>query len=316
MTSYVLCPGGIVGPGPQALHQLAEYGAQRGLGTKLYYYGEGGATPPAYRNYQVDITTELRDHADNVVVVPEVLPESFQVLQQSKRVMWWLSVDNFAAVNHNIARRDGSAFGRGPLDFVYAPDQRVLHVAQSEYARLHLLMNGVEAISLVSCPPPADCDRYLSYKATMKKDRVAVNTAAGGGFCRALIDATQDLINWIDTTDLDGAGLADAIGTSKIYADFGDHSGLPIQPMLAALAGSVIITGSRGAAANEVDLPIKRKYVLNEASPDALARAAVLIVKVLADSRAYASDFAAYRRWIERLPGTFDKQAQDLFDQV
>lgn len=47
---------------------------------------------------------------------------------------------------------------------------------------------------------------------------------------------------------------------AKVYIDFGSHPGKDRIPREAALSGCVVITGKRGAAANDIDINIPAEF--------------------------------------------------------
>jgi hypothetical protein len=314
MTLYVTCPADTIGPGPEALHQLAHHALALGYDAQMYYYDGSATIPAAYRGYQVRVATTVLDKADTIVVVPEVEPELLRAVNRGRRLMWWLSVDRFMAAGRLAADRGLSAYGRGPLDFVYDPGFRTVHVAQSEYARLHLMMQGIEAPMLGGYV--ADLDRWKALKSKPKADRIVYTAPEESRFMPALIEATKDMFKWVSTAGLTESELAALLGSSKVYADFGRHIGLPTLPMCAAMAGCVVLTGSCGAAANEIDLPIRRKFVFNESSADTMARVVVSVYKAFADHRGTVAEFSSYHRWIERQEYVFSKQLSGLLSSL
>lgn len=67
-------------------------------------------------------------------------------------------------------------------------------------------------------------------------------------------------IKWIPIQKMQPKEIAALMSVSKVYIDFGNHSGKDRLPREAAVNGCCIITGKKGAAKNAVDIPILFHY--------------------------------------------------------
>ena len=209
----------------------------------------------------------------DVVIAPEVALKDLCALRGPVRVLWWLSVDNA----YWRPRRDQLYDQLGPrlLDLVDAaarrrlhallrsPGQRdILHAAQSEYARLHIrrvldlepLMLTDFLTDLTTLAAPAGFE--------MKARCVVYNPAKG-------LPATQRVIRTLDGVTtfqpikaLTHAETIELLKGSLIYLDLGSHPGRDRLPREAAVAGCIVLVGRRGAAANDIDIPIPDEYKL------------------------------------------------------
>ena len=56
--------------------------------------------------------------------------------------------------------------------------------------------------------------------------------------------------------------VEDCLSQAKVYIDFGGHPGKDRIPREAALCGCCVVTGRRGAAGNDVEVPINQSYKL------------------------------------------------------
>ena len=54
------------------------------------------------------------------------------------------------------------------------------------------------------------------------------------------------------------------VRSAKVYIDFGNHPGKDRIPREAAIGGCIVITGKKGSAAFEEDVPIPNKYKFDE----------------------------------------------------
>jgi hypothetical protein len=95
---FVVCPANYATGGPLLLHQLAFKLVQKGLNAKMFYiHAKEGESPvhDFYREMNVPYTTQMEDSTQNTLIIPEVFTSLLFKYPQSKKVIWWLSVDNF-----------------------------------------------------------------------------------------------------------------------------------------------------------------------------------------------------------------------------
>jgi hypothetical protein len=303
---FVTCSPDFVTGGPEALHQLVHKAAVLGYDAQMVYLpNRPGPAIDAYSSYGVARAVQIADAPGSVVVVPEVFPQLLGALQHARRVVWWLSVDN--ALNSERQRLDHAGLGDDPWRFEqsYAPSSGYLHLAQSEYARLHLADHGASPLMLTDYLSPeilATSDQML---ATPKRDVVLYNPRKGFEFTSRLIEASQDTLDWQPIVGLTPAGVAELLASSKVYVDFGQHPGRDRIPREAAMAGCCVITGSRGSAGNGVDIPIPQHYVFDETNPGAVVGIVETIRRCMADFTAVQAEFDSYRRWIASQEAVF-----------
>lgn len=235
----VLCPSNTVTGGPEALHQLVHTvnRIRPNFGAICYTpFEEPFEVPEAYHQYNVPVIRKDQIPADAVVVFPEIYPHLFPLFPQRK-AFWWLSVDNHGS------------HGSGPLDSAW------LHLAQSEYARQHVIAAyGKEPQMLTDYINP----RYINSSKVERFQRVAVNPVKGG-----------DQIDKIDVKsvrlyNMSRDQVQRELENSMVYVDFGHHPGRDRFPREACLSGAVVFTNRVGAANNDVDIPIDPWFKFND----------------------------------------------------
>ena len=277
---YVCCISKSASGGPELLHQFASYLISRGVKTYMYYgvYSEGDdPVHDNYRHYHVPVTYNIQDSDINVIIVPETVTFRLYTLQLNKirKIIWWLSVDNFYSSicsTYKILKED--ALKRKYIKFFsFDRDTEIEHWAQSEYARQFLEFNGIPArdikmvtdyINLVFLDDlVASKSRYHEEMTVDKENIVLYNPNKGMDFTKQLMAAAQD-IKWVPIINMTRVQVYDALLKGKVYIDFGNHPGKDRIPREAAVAGCVVITGKRGSAANEIDVPIPEKYKFND----------------------------------------------------
>lgn len=281
-TVYILCVPAIETGGPTALHQLASQLTALGVDTKIFYvelvgYDIDFPVADSYRKYHLDWTKQIRDDAHNILVVYEGMPQGVYGLSKIRKIFWWLSVDNYiASLRGQINRIDRNNLTRIPLErfFFFGQSIEVTHWCQSEYARQFLQCNGVsqEDVFMV--------EDYLSWEflsdrtqpdLAAKENIVAYNPGKGKEITEKLIAQRPD-IEWRPIENMTTAQVRELLLRAKVYIDFGHHPGKDRIPREAAMSGCAVITGRRGAAANDVDINIPADFKLDDSDIAGICR--------------------------------------------
>jgi hypothetical protein len=197
--------------------------------------------PDEYKKYNIKITSTLDDVPSTLVIIPEVWTHFTNTIQNAKRAIWWLSVDN----NHG-------AF----TDFA---NDSILHFYQSTYAKEFLENKGAKNII------PAHDYIYdaINFTSLPKEDIVCYNPAKGQQATNYIISKCTN-VRFIPLVNMSREELLNTLQKSKIYIDFGHHPGRDRIPREAALCGNIVITSMIGSAANDVDVPIPAKFKLTQ----------------------------------------------------
>ena len=278
---YIFCPGNVQTGGPESLHQLASQLISFGVQAAMIYgrlsdvtFDRDAPVHDAYKKYHVPYTTRLHDDSKNIIVTSEVSTVELYGAKNVRKVIWWMSVDNYLQhiaqkfqplINHPLA-------APLPKFFTFCnADKNVEHWFKSEYARQFLELNGV----------PADKVRYVESYAnrlfisraahvdlSAKKNIVAFNPKKGFEITRQLIELALD-IDWRPIENMTTEQVQELLASAKIYLDLGEHPGKDRLPREAALSGCVVMTGRRGAASNDVDynIPAEFKFDEDESTP-------------------------------------------------
>ena len=308
-TVYVCCIANMATGGPELLHQLASHLIKRNIRVRMYYYRIMDKDPvhEFYKKYHVPIAQTVDDLPQNILIVPESQTRLFKGCENIRRIIWWLSVDNWAS---NVCLMLGTwtsncwfATEAFPKMFWF-DDPDTTHWVQSEYARRFLLVNGVpeeqirfvgDYLNPVFLQPEIDTIARL--------DVVIVNPKKGFEFAKKLMDAAPDL-QWGMISHLTPAELHELLQQVKVYIDFGGHPGRDRIPREAVASGCCIITGRRGSAGNEVDVPIPDEFKYGETEAD-IPKIIEKIRFVMAHFEETRAHLAEYRRQIFAEPQKF-----------
>ena len=272
---YVVCPGNIHTGGPESLHQLASQLISFGVETYMVYSALADFFNPddpvhhAYKKYHVPYTTLVEDHAKNIMIVPETSTVDLFSGKKIRHVLWWMSVNyyltNIMKIMEHFLKDPLAAPVRKFFTF-YDEDKNLEHWFKSEYARQFLEVNGIPAKKMrhvESYMSQTFLSRAEKIDLSAKKNLVAFNPRKGFEITQQLMNAAPD-IDWRPIENMTPAQVQELLAQAKIYIDFGTHPGKDRLPREATISKCVVITGRRGAAANDVDYNIPAEFKFND----------------------------------------------------
>lgn len=304
---FVLCPGGQVTGGPELLHQLVAELVQRGIDASIVYYPErtSWSTPDAYARYQCPTSYSPSDDASSVVIVPEVATQALLSFEYAKRCIWWLSVDNYRGNFETLAQF--ALFVRRSVVSDIPNPRQVIHLCQSQYALDFIRMRfGIDGFKLSDY---LSDEFFHDSRSSTKQDLVLFNPIKGAGATRKILQHARG-IRFLPLVNLTRHGMLAALGSAKVYIDFGAHPGKDRIPREAAISGCVVIVGRNGSANNSFDMPIPDRYKFG-----VLRRR--LVVPLIRDIfNNYDDHFASqyeYRQYIHGEHNRFKADVQRLF---
>lgn len=308
MRVFVYCPANYSTGGPEALHQFASTGHALGYDIAMVYFPEDhpSPVPENYRCYGAPVSARACDAADAVIVVPETEVHRLAEFRLATRAVWWLSVDNFETRAEMLRERTKAAVS--PLNFVFDPRVGCHHLAQSEYARHYLAAKDQPAERthmLTDFIRSEIVERSRSLRDAGKLDFVAYNPQKGLEFTKALMASSPPELKWLPIQNMTPAQVAELLGHAKAYVDFGGHPGRDRIPREAALCGACVVTGMKGSAANEIDIPVAAHYKIDETRADAHQHTVALLLDIVQRYDAHRPAFDGYRQWVERQEAGF-----------
>ena len=254
----IFCPRSNATGGTELLHQLGYKLNLLGFDARIYYYGDDcglPATHPHFLKYGVPVVESVSDSRDNILIFPEMMVSSLEgikgQLPLSKCVLWWLSVDN-AGMTPDLVEE-------------ISDDTTLIHFVQSYYA-----LEYVKQFLNVSDDRLYWLSDYLNYNflnmenSTERDDVVLFNPRKGFDRTAGLIQSSDHRVKWKALAGLMPEHIPDELQRAKVYIDFGGHPGKDRFPREAVSCGCRIITGTKGAAANDHDIPIPRQLKIDD----------------------------------------------------
>lgn len=312
MRLIVMCPDGLVTGGAEALHQLVDSARSQKIDASISYYPPGRReVVPQYQHYDIEVTSYVPDASDVLVVGPETAPQLLLALTRARKALWWLSIDNFFDA-FGIAVSEPNADPE-LLRGLCSGELGVVHVTQSHYAREFLNRRGVRSKMLTDYLSGAFEVRAVQLQSQPKKDLILYNPRKGLAFTQRLIDASRSTLEWQPIEGLDADGVADLLGSAKLYVDFGQHPGRDRIPREAALAGCCVVTGRRGAAGHASDLPIPERFRMDDSSPDLVGEFIELAADTIERFDEVRQEFDDYRAWILGQRQAFHAETAELW---
>lgn len=347
---YIACPAHVATGGPELLHQLG-YHLINDLNTKayMYYYNfdPSKAAEPVcsdYKHYNVPYVTSknsITDRPEDILIVPEIFPalRLLQDFSKLRRGVWFLSVDNYyfsrIKITDYLFRRALNKFARrflkreGPLFDIFSEDALSKLSKKYDYTRDELLkmadfymvnsFRGLDWFSKLS--PLYYLSEYLSTEflrtkvdVSRKENIVAYNPKKGFSFTKKIIAELKKNsdISTIPLVNMTRQQVIETLGRAKVYIDFGNHPGKDRLPREAAILGCCVITGKRGSAGNDLDVPIPKEYKFK----DRIENIPAIVEKIVDCIQNYEKrrlDFEEYRKVIQKEPEKFLEDLKKIF---
>lgn len=325
---YVLCPAFVKTGGTELLHQLVYILNKYSINAKMAFYNEQLGKPilnPAFEKYVKEyiMKSEIIDSENNMLIVPELSVETLKNYKNIKKVIWWLSVDNFVKTNgikgrlkvlgiKNTVKNILLGNISHPMPIVKSVQY---HLCQSYYAKDFLIKNGIIETNIDYLSDYIN-DIYLNnfnFSNNQKEDIVLYNPKKGYRFTKKIIEKSQD-VKWIPLQNLTNEEVCELMLKSKVYIDFGEHPGKDRFPREAAICGCCIITGLKGAAKFDEDLRINHKYKIKEKNSN-IEKIITIIKDCLKNYDSNISNYGEYREYITSEKNVFEEDVVRIFSK-
>ncbi len=317
MKLQMLCSARLVTGGAEAMHQLAHMARRLGADASMVYIDSKGQvasipTPTAYAIYGVPVELSIADTSGSLLVVAETATHLLRDIRHARQAVWWLSVDNyFADLKQRRKKRFRWWTGLRPIA-LDRPD-RALHLAQSAYASDFLARHGRPGAMMLTDYLRDDFIEQTAQAASpVRLRRVAYNPLKGIETTQLLLSRASADIQFVRLEKMSPAQVIETLRSSAVYIDFGQHPGRDRFPREAALCGCCIVTGMRGSAAFERDVPIPSQYKIDESRSDFAQTASQVIEQLVRDPGKYTHDFDSYRRIVVQQKQQFEAEVSAM----
>ena len=284
------------------------------------YYVPDDRPDPVHKNYieyDTTFTREVEDVPENLLIIPESMTYLLSNYKKIKKMIWWLSVDNYfirirgvkGRINRFLFDRLGS---QNYFFFETSLRQVDYHVVQSYYAEMVLRKHNIANYSHLS---DYLNERFMRQAIDLagKKNIVAYNPRKGRSFTQKIIDSAKD-IQFIPISGMSRGDVVSLLTSAKVYIDFGHHPGKDRIPREAAMLDCCVITNRRGSARYVEDVPIPEAFKFDESN-----RSIPLIIGKIQECFTHYthcnSTFDAYRSTIRSQETEFTDQIHSLFSK-
>lgn len=341
---YILLHTKEASGGSELLHQFV-YNLRTHLHIDAYiFYPYDISNPihPFYINYNNPLIYEIEDKSSNILIYPEaywILP-IVSNYTNIKKVMWWLSVDNFylSFIFHSkknlflpkaINKLTFLIFRKKIFDITSLVYKKIeknqldlnefktirdtdYHLVQSYYAMKHLEEKGIEKNKIFYLSDYLN-EKFLKVQTDLsrKQNIVVYNPKKGYNFTKKIIKRTKD-IEFVPIINMTRQQVVETLQKAKVYIDFGNHPGKDRIPREAAILGCCVITGKRGSAAFYEDVSIPEEYKFDERDeniPEIINK----IRDCFENFDERYKDFDHYREVIKNEPQKFVEDLKKIF---
>ena len=342
---YILCPYIKTG-GPRSLHTLGKKLIENGVNVYVVYLTEVKQNIPLYEDLVLPVANEVEDLEENVVVVPEKEIKLLDKYCKVKKMVWWLSLyffklnDPFWFVKTMVQRRGLPSILYFPelvyyicrnIDMInvwkehYAIEKRLFnyhHLYNCNIIKDYLKKKSVKESDmkkLVGPIAPTFFDIDKDSLILNKEDIVAVNPKKTDKVVlKMLKDKLSKFRNDIRVVEIKNMSqnqVKETLMKSKLYVDLGYFPGTERIPREAALVYCNIITSRIGAASDDLDIPIEKKYKVDIQRHN-IKNIANKIVTMIDNYENDISDFDNYRKLALNQLERFDGDIADIFQII
>lgn len=320
---YILAPANYSSGGPESLHQLCSQLLNCNLDACMYYvpsipkiFKPENPVPASYTKYHLPYVLEVEDAEKNILIVPESLVEYHYRTEKIRRVIWWLSVNIYIRTIRDLMDKyflNPLAEPMPKFFYFHKGDETFEHWGQSEYVREFLELNGVENATSIETPMSHNFlsqAKHIDFSA--KENIVVFNPKKDTEIAKKIMAVDPD-INYQRIENMTPEEVQTLLAKAKVYMDFGYFPGRERLPREAALSGCVVITGKRGAAANDIDvnIPAEFKFDTSNFNPKQVAEK---IREVFKDFSTAYEEQKAFRDKELNAPKVFKAKVAEYFE--
>jgi hypothetical protein len=311
MRYYIFVIASFESGGPELAHQMCRELMDLGREAYMYYMVSGRIEPvdveacEKYKKYNTRHVTDISEveSEEAIAIFPEASTTYIPFIKKCKKVLWWMSVDNYV----NNTHEQNLDMLRWEID---------LHIVQSEYAYQYV-KNKVSGESKILYVSDYIGEKYMLEIAEgiVPRQNIALfNPRKGLDKILPLIEKTPWL-KWIALQNLSEKDMMAYMHISKIYVDFGNHPGKDRIPREAAICGCCVVTNKDGSAAYYEDVPIPEQYKFDNV-PAQYDEVAVLLKDICERFEYHRVYFEDYRTFIRAERGKFSTDVENMCSYI
>lgn len=339
MSVYVISPYNRTG-GPRSLHQLANMLCSKGFDVFIAYSKHGKlyhTNKILYSDCKAKLANSIIDTKNNFVIMPEAETRWCFKLKNTKLIIWWLSLDYYKQTNLWFRAKFNTRFLDQPtifaiprflkywLDFIIHKEnnkyvkkenlKNIFNLYNSEYVHQFLKANNVKDSSMSYLCGPVDINARKQNLDLKDTKMIAYSPAkVQRGYMAKLMKYMKthyEGYKFVALSNMKHDDLLKDLQKAAIYVDLGFFPGPERIPREAVSYYCNIITSNLGSAANDIDVPIPRKFKVNP-SVSNIPHICSLINQSSNNYRSNVSLYDKYRAHVTSQINNFDKDINNL----
>ena len=334
---FIECPAKAATGGPERLHQLCYILRNNlNLDAYMYYFPDyiKEPIPKEYVHYNNPFVRNINDSENNIIISPEIVSalEVLSKFKKSKKIVWFLSIDNyftgrlkkydflikkilikiFIKLNknpiHEIKIEEINVKKLSPKNDPFLQD--VNFFVTNSYRGIDFLKKLDIESELLS---EYISDDFIKEKVNTfeKENFVAYNPTKGLNFTKKIIKKLPN-VKFIPIKGMSKNEVIQTLKKAKVYIDFGNHPGKDGLPREAGILMCCVITGKRGSASSNIDVPIMNQYKFEDENKN-IKEISKKISECLNNYETKIKDFDSYRNSIKNEKNEFIKQIKNIF---
>lgn len=316
--------------GPETMHQIVSKINDLGGNGYIYYLDNADSVPIKFSHYNIKIAKKIEDSSKNLILVPELCTEQLSKYQSVNKAILWLSRDNYYMRMYHANIKDRLKIHQLPTflapfffpvflfidvtqgKFMFGHNKnKIIHTYNCNYAFNLLIEKGVKKEQTRYLCGPITDKLLFDVKNPGKQDVIAYayNKSKGIKFIESFIEYARKQNNrytYIPICNMSEEEVAETLAKAKVYIDFGSFPGPERLPREAVINGCNLITSKIGAAANDVDVPIDRKYKFDLVEEN-IEKIYDLMCDMCENYDEHSSEFDSYREKVVNQKELFNK---------
>lgn len=350
---YVAIPSTALSGGGESMHQFVSACIEEGYDAYFYYYDAEDyvGMQSKFSEYSANVVYEIEDISSNILIVPEVCTHLLSQFLHIKKVIWWLSLQFFLEKNHlfcdlgfssteiycgvreYIFKKNVGSFWLFPLwgyryvkyrfGFPFKSNRLKeigyadFHMYNCEYARQYIVRCDVDKDKMQYLCGPLN-EKFFSGQLDFIKENIVIyNPAKSDYFTRTVIEKLKKLnvCKVVPLCNMSFKEMVEIYSRAKVYMDFGSFPGPERMPREAVLFGCNLIVGKRGAAKNNIDVPIPEEFKFSFNISN-IQHIVSKIQSMLLDYEADLPKFDVYRLKVLKQKEIFSSSVHDVIAQI
>jgi hypothetical protein len=264
---YIICPPKKATGGPEALHQLGYILNSLGYNAKmLYTKHKKNPVHPFYESYKVPHVMKVKDHPDNIMIVPESLTNLIAKYPLAQKKVWWLSLDFYEVLMNSREKKKNwlrkLIVPYKHTEYRFEPNKTVTHWYQSQRTKEFLQTKELDNDTAYLCDYVTELFFDNLPESFSKENIITYNPKKG----LEKIEKYMSLLpqyKWIPLSGMTREEMRDTLRKTKLHIDFGYFPGRDKIPREALVSGVCLLTGRDGTSAFKEDLGIPEQYKLH-----------------------------------------------------